>query len=1186
MVNACTIIARNYLSHARVLASSFFDHHPDGTFTLLLIDDERCELDGSRESFRCVRLSDIGLDQAEIGRLAGIYDVTELATAVKPRFLQHLLSTGSTEVIYLDPDIRIYSPLEEASRLARQHGIVLTPHTMVPYGRDGRWINDFHILAAGVYNLGFIAVGPGSEAFIDWWWERTQREARVDPTRMMFTDQRWVDLVPSFFDHFILKDPTYNVAYWNLHARDVTWTGGKYLVNGKPLTFFHFSGFDGKRPHLLSKHQGDSPRILLSEHPAVARICGEYLVSLERAGVAQQSLLPYGWRVLPSGIPLDGQMRRLYRDALEAHGEGRGTEPPNPFDASTEDRFIDWLNEPVAGGLHPTVSRYLYSIYEDRGDLQRAFPDLAGADGPRYFDWVRAHAVADYRIPVTLLPTISPTSEGRALTFVPPSDLTDGVNIAGYFRAELGIGEAARLLTTTIEASGTPHSTLAYDATLSRKAHPFVEQGDRRAPHDINILCVNADQTPRFAKEAGPRFFEGRYTAGYWFWELDRFPAAMHQAFDYVDEVWTATRFVASGIRAIGRRPVYTIPLPVPVPRCSPEVTRNSLRLPKGFLFLFVFDFFSVLERKNPFGLIQAFDRAFRPGEGPVLVIKTINGDSRLNELEKVRRAAAARQDILVIDEYYSAEEKNSLLGLCDCYVSLHRSEGLGLTMAEAMGLEKPVIATGYSGNLDFMTPENSYLVECMAGAVPAGCDPYPPGSPWAEPNLDQAAELMRRVYEAPEEAAHKARRARHDILTKHNVNTAAAVLKQRIDEIHRTHSRVTVTADSSSRRTMSVDSAPHETQASLGASLDRATTLLTPVSSVPPGRSFRGPLLFVQDLLFRILRPYWWQQRQLQGLLIDSLRSVEQHVAQETARAARSEPHQRHALESLWTAVHMLQGATTADQALRESVATFQTSAAAHLKALTDGLASTTSQATELSQRLYASPYMHDGERFYYSNDAGKRVLGYRAGRAADGGLYVGFEDIFRGSEPFVRDRLHTYVPLLRRHERVIEIGCGRGELLELLRDAGVPAVGVDIDEAMARRCRAMGHLVEQMDGVSYLKTQVDASLPAIFSAQVVEHLSYDDLLSFLKLSLAKLKPGGQLIFETVNPHALEAFKTFWTDLTHQRPIFPEVALAWCWLVGFEQAYVLFPNGVDDLERDRRTQGEYAVVATKSARA
>jgi hypothetical protein len=242
MVNACTIIARNYLAHARVLAASFFAHHPDGTFTLLLIDDEARQFDASRESFRCLRLGEIGLDRAEIGQLASIYDVTELATAVKPPFLRYLIAEGRDQVIYLDPDIRIYNSLDEASQLARQHAIVLTPHTTVPVPPDGRRIDAFQILAAGVYNLGFIAVGPGSWAFIDWWWERTRREARSDPLRMMFTDQRWVDFVPGFFDHFILKDPTYNVAYWNLHARNLTWDGHGYLVNGQPLTFFHFSG--------------------------------------------------------------------------------------------------------------------------------------------------------------------------------------------------------------------------------------------------------------------------------------------------------------------------------------------------------------------------------------------------------------------------------------------------------------------------------------------------------------------------------------------------------------------------------------------------------------------------------------------------------------------------------------------------------------------------------------------------------------------------------------------------------------------------------------------------------------------------------------------------------------------------------------------------------------------------------
>src|SRR5262245_53582778 len=136
MLNACTIIARNYLPFARVLADSFFHHHPGGSFTVLLIDDEdrRFEPNDHRIAWR--RLRDLGLDHLETRRLAGIYDVTELATAVKPMLLRHLMDEHRSEILYLDPDIRIYDSLDEVSSLARRYGIVLTPHTTKPYPKD------------------------------------------------------------------------------------------------------------------------------------------------------------------------------------------------------------------------------------------------------------------------------------------------------------------------------------------------------------------------------------------------------------------------------------------------------------------------------------------------------------------------------------------------------------------------------------------------------------------------------------------------------------------------------------------------------------------------------------------------------------------------------------------------------------------------------------------------------------------------------------------------------------------------------------------------------------------------------------------------------------------------------------------------------------------------------------------
>jgi hypothetical protein len=197
------------------------------------------------------------------------------------------------------------------------------------------------------------------------------------------------------------------------------------------------------------------------------------------------------------------------------------------------------------------------------------------------------------------------------------------------------------------------------------------------------------------------------------------------------------------------------------VPTPPSGATRSALGLPDDrFLFLFVYDFLSTAERKNPVGLVEAYTQAFGPDDGTVLVLKSMNGDKRVRELERVRRAAAGRADVIVLDTYLSSDEHGALVSRCDAYVSLHRSEGFGLDMAKAMGLGKPVIATGYSGNLEFMDDDTGYLVEYDLVPVGPGCEPYPPGSRWAQPRAAHAAELMRRVVERTDEAAERGRRA------------------------------------------------------------------------------------------------------------------------------------------------------------------------------------------------------------------------------------------------------------------------------------------------------------------------------------------------------------------------------------------------------------------------------------------
>lgn len=781
-MKACTIAARNYLAQVQVLAASFKAFHPAVDFVALVIDAVPGEIvETLGPGCKIIGLGEIGLPPEEIGRMKVIYNITEFSTAVKPWLLRHLLAAGASEVLYFDPDIEIFSPLDDLFELARKHSIVLTPHSTVPYPRDGLRLEESDILGAGIYNLGFLGIGQSCGKFLDWWAERLAWECIIDPAGMRFTDQRWVDFVPALYDHYILKDEGCNVAYWNLHGRRVEWTGGRYEVNGGPLRFFHFSGFDPGKPHLLSKHAGEQPRTLLSEEPVVARLCAEYARKLEQTGLSDRKAIAYRYDSLDNGLPITPEMRRMYRsDLIEAAKNER--KKTGPFELGGTDAFVAWLNEPVTPH-NPAFTRYLGLIHASRSDLRKAFPDPAHADSTAFTRWVHVHGQNEHNIPATLMPPAPDANPGANNTTANGS-LPIEIDVIGYFQAELGVGEAARLLVSGIDAAGFSHNTISICDITSRQGHPFKETGLWDSGAKIKILCVNGDMTPFVARDMGPAFFHGSHTIGVWFWELEYFPESFFEGFEHVDEIWVASEFVARALRKGSTKPVHSFPLPVPDLRRLPPISRKELGLPEGYMFFFSFDFFSVFERKNPVALVRAFTAAFAPGEGPVLVIKSVNGHKKLPSLEQLRFAAAGRHDIVIMDRYLTHDRKDAMMAGCDCYVSLHRSEGFGLTMAEAMSLAKPVIATRYGGNLEFMTAENSYLCGFRECRVGEGNEPYPPGINWADPDIAEAAALMRHVYENRGEAAARGERAQKEIFSNHSPAACAGFLKTRLAAI------------------------------------------------------------------------------------------------------------------------------------------------------------------------------------------------------------------------------------------------------------------------------------------------------------------------------------------------------------------------------------------------------------------
>jgi glycosyltransferase involved in cell wall biosynthesis len=353
------------------------------------------------------------------------------------------------------------------------------------------------------------------------------------------------------------------------------------------------------------------------------------------------------------------------------------------------------------------------------------------------------------------------------------------------------LGAAARAYAQALEAAGVAVSTVT--VPLHHLSLPegletgYGEHGFqdvlRDHPHsNYEILAINADELPDFVDRMGADYFQGPRIA-IWGWETNSIPRRWQRAYELVDEIWVYSRFMAENIGAVA--PVPVTALPPPVRASSDAVQATRLDVPHdAFMFLFVFDYLSTIQRKNPVGLIEAFKLAFAPGAGPRLLIKTINAPLRPLAEEEVLWAAQGRPDVHVIDRSLTAAERDGLMAGCDCYVSLHRSEGFGLTMAEAMAIGKPVIGTGYSGNLDFMNAHNSYLVDYELGVVGPGCEIYPADGQWAEPSTEHAAALMRRVCGEPEEARRIGERARADIAQALAPARTGAAMRRRLEEI------------------------------------------------------------------------------------------------------------------------------------------------------------------------------------------------------------------------------------------------------------------------------------------------------------------------------------------------------------------------------------------------------------------
>ncbi len=831
----CTIVSKNYLPYARVLTESFLEFNK-GDVYVLLVDKIDGYFEPKDERFKLIEIEELRYLIPEFDRFCFQYTILELNTAAKPYLLEHLLvKYKMKKLVYLDPDIMVTGRLGPLSRLLNKNSMVLTPHLTEPI-EDDYHPNEVDILLSGTYNLGFFAMANNETVLkhVRWWQKRLHSRCIVAYEKGIFVDQKWMDLVPGFYDDvYILREPGYNIAYWNYHCRDVAAGDDGYTVNGEPAYFFHFSGFNPDKMQPVSKHQNRYTLNMLSGMEPLFELYRERVL---KCGWNDMKSWPYVFDCFDNGVKIPSFLRRAYLDMGD-----KSNRFGNPFITKGANTFFNWLNEPVKNGV-PEITRALDLLYKSRHDLQSAFPDMFGTSKLPFISWVLVNrkecgltdgflgqtvpfddAKFGFQLKLRLMRYIKAASSlagkllfplcrrnKRAMLFfdrlnrlllsggnrlisrgtlkpaeavylrLRPEDF--GINVAGYITSESGVGAAVRADIRAIKEAGIPFSMTNLISPSRQKDTTFTDFTDDN-PYGFNLIHVNADAVATFQNTNSTEYFLNRYNIGFWYWELSTFPDIWSDSFKCFNEVWVASDFCLDSISRVSPVPVVKIPPSVVVNEIK-DVDRAYFDLnEKSFIFFFMFDFLSFFERKNPLAIVRAFKLAFGSDSGALLVVKCSNSNSNKRARDQFLKEAEGL-NIKFVDKYFDKDELNALISLSDCYVSLHRSEGFGLPIAEAMYMGKPVIATGYSGNMEFMNVNNSFPVKYSLVKIDDDYGPYKKGNVWAEPDVEHAAELMRSVYEDTGLVKRVGQRAANDIRTGLSPEVTGKLIKSRLSEI------------------------------------------------------------------------------------------------------------------------------------------------------------------------------------------------------------------------------------------------------------------------------------------------------------------------------------------------------------------------------------------------------------------
>lgn len=367
-----------------------------------------------------------------------------------------------------------------------------------------------------------------------------------------------------------------------------------------------------------------------------------------------------------------------------------------------------------------------------------------------------------------------------------PTFYEKGVNLIGGIRVQTGLGQSCRIMATFLENSSFPYTITEYcaDNQVGRGDRQFETKITNETKYGINLLVLNPYELRMGYVAMGNTLMDYRYNIGFWSYELEKLPDGWIEALDLVQEIWTPSEYTGNLFRKLTDKPVYAMPYSVEAPT-DEQMNRSYFNLPNDkFLYLVMYDINSTSARKNPQGAINAYKRAFSVENDNVGIVIKINHMREEDEL-MLRAELKGYHNVYFIGKTLDKIEVNSLIKDVDVFISLHRAEGFGLVLAEAMLNGTACVATNYSSNTEFMDEDCACMVSYELVDMSGDTGGYPKGSKWAEPSIDEAARYIYRLYTNPGFYKEIVEKGKKKMEQEMNLSVAAGRVDKRLKEIY-----------------------------------------------------------------------------------------------------------------------------------------------------------------------------------------------------------------------------------------------------------------------------------------------------------------------------------------------------------------------------------------------------------------